>query len=136
LGPTYIQEQIKIAQSLGETLETGKENFEAYGVPEDVAPLVVYLVSEQAKYLCGCIFEIHSNYVAIYDNPTQKTRIMSKKGGRFTSEELETLLPLTLTEGEQLPKPMAPKKENMNKLAPGAKGWLWADGKLTEVPPN
>jgi NAD(P)-dependent dehydrogenase (short-subunit alcohol dehydrogenase family) len=135
LGPIYVEEQTRIGNILGVPMfEPG--NFEAYGVPEDVAPLVVFLVSEQAKDVSNRIFEIHSKYVALYDNPPQKTMTLNKKESRFTVEELLRLLPQTLTKGTQLPNPTAAGKDTLTKLAPGAKGWLWADGNLNDVPPN
>jgi NAD(P)-dependent dehydrogenase (short-subunit alcohol dehydrogenase family) len=135
LGPTYVKEQTEIGKVLGVTMiEPG--NFAAYGVPEDVAPLVAYLVSEQAGHISNCIFEIHSNYLALYDNPIQKIMTCDKQEGRFTIEELLTMIPKILPENIKLPNPTAAGKETHTKLASGAKGWHLDKEKLTEAPPK
>jgi NAD(P)-dependent dehydrogenase (short-subunit alcohol dehydrogenase family) len=64
--------------------------------PEDVATLVVYLASEQADNINGCIFEVWSGHVGIFTEPPSVENVIDKKGG-WTAEELAELIPQTLT---------------------------------------
>ena len=75
---------------------------------EDVAVLVVYLASEDADHINGCIFEVYNGHVGIYEEPPPVKQVLWKKG-QFTSEELAELMPQTLTKGrsrEDLPDPL------------------------------
>jgi NAD(P)-dependent dehydrogenase (short-subunit alcohol dehydrogenase family) len=125
----------RLGKILGESVKIGPGIFES-GTPEDICPLVIYLVSEQAKNVSCCVFDVHRSYVAIYDNPTQKSQTLTKKEGSFTHEELAKLLPLTLTKDIQLPSPVILQKDGVTKYMAGAKGWLWANEHLNEVPPQ
>ena len=65
---------------------------------EDVAVLVVYLASEDADHINGCIFEVYNGHVGIYEEPPPVKQILWKKG-HFTSDELAEIIPQTLTKG-------------------------------------
>ncbi len=65
---------------------------------EDVAVLVVYLVSEAADHINGCIFEVYNGHVGIYEEPPSIKQVLWKKGS-FTPEELAEIMPQTLTKG-------------------------------------
>ena len=56
------------------------------GEPEDVAPLVTFLVSERARHLTGQIYSINGGEIGVYNQP-QIVRTM-KKQGRWTPEEI------------------------------------------------
>jgi hypothetical protein len=74
-------------------------------LPEDVAPLVVYLASEAAGDINGCIFEVWHGHVGIFEEPPPVKQVLWKDG-RWTPEELKNLMPETLTNGrsrEDLP---------------------------------
>lgn len=76
--------------------------------PEDIAALVVYLASEQAGNVNGCIFEVWRGHVGIFTDPPPVEQVLWKEG-RWTPEELTTALPETLTRGksrESLPHTM------------------------------
>ena len=64
--------------------------------PEDVASLVVYLVSEPAGNINGQIFEVWKGHVGIYVEPPAVREIVRKEEG-WTSEELAEIFPHTLT---------------------------------------
>ncbi|OGO42569.1 MAG: hypothetical protein A2137_01330 [Chloroflexi bacterium RBG_16_58_8] len=64
--------------------------------PEDVASLVVYLASEVAGNINGCVFEVWHGHVGIYADPPQVAQVLWKDG-RFTPEELAEAMPATLT---------------------------------------
>ena len=66
--------------------------------PEDISPLVVYLVSEEADHINGCIFEVFHGHVGVFQDPPPVQQVIWKDG-RWTPEELSTLMPKTLTKG-------------------------------------
>lgn len=73
--------------------------------PEDVASLVVFLASEQADHINGCIFEVWRGRVSIFTEPPAVQQVL-KKEGSWTTEELAEAIPRTLTKGrsrENLP---------------------------------
>jgi NAD(P)-dependent dehydrogenase (short-subunit alcohol dehydrogenase family) len=64
--------------------------------PEDVASLVVFLASEQAGNINGCIFEVWSGHVGIFTEPPPVENAINKEGG-WTPAEFAELIPQTLT---------------------------------------
>jgi multifunctional beta-oxidation protein len=66
--------------------------------PEDISTLVVYLASEQADHINGCIFEVYRGHVGIFVDPPPVQQIIWKDGS-WTAEELAQMLPKTLTKG-------------------------------------
>jgi NAD(P)-dependent dehydrogenase (short-subunit alcohol dehydrogenase family) len=76
--------------------------------PEDIAPLIVYLASEQAGNVNGCIFEVWRGHVGIFVDPPPVEQVVWKDG-QWEAEELLKILPETLTRGksrEKLPHTM------------------------------
>ena len=68
--------------------------------PEDVASLVVYLASESADHISGCIFEVWRGHVGIFEDPPPIKQVLWKDG-RWTPEELMQVIPETLTESRE-----------------------------------
>jgi NAD(P)-dependent dehydrogenase (short-subunit alcohol dehydrogenase family) len=66
--------------------------------PEDVASLVVYLASERADHINGCIFEVWRGHVGIFVEPPPVQQVLRKEGS-WTTEELADAIPRTLTKG-------------------------------------
>jgi multifunctional beta-oxidation protein len=66
---------------------------------EDVAVLVVFLASEAADHINGCIFEVYNGHVGIYKEPPPVEQVLWKNG-HFTTEELAEIIPQTLTKGK------------------------------------
>lgn len=64
--------------------------------PEDVASLVVYLASEKADNINGCVFEVWHGHIGIYVDPPLVEKVL-EKDGRWTPEELAEAMPSTLT---------------------------------------
>ena len=64
--------------------------------PEDVASLVVYLASDAADNINGCVFEVWHGHIGIYQDPPSVEQVLSKDG-RWTPEELVETMPETLT---------------------------------------
>lgn len=96
--------------------------------PEDVSPMVVYLASEQAGNINGCVFEVRGNFIGMYADPPRLGGTIRKKEGRWLPEELAELMPQTLAAGlRELP------TATEELLAPDARGWEWAGGQLKEM---
>jgi 3-oxoacyl-[acyl-carrier protein] reductase len=64
--------------------------------PEDIASLVVYLASERANRISGCIFEVWRGHVGIFQEPPPVEQAIEKEGS-WTLEELIAKIPQTLT---------------------------------------
>jgi NAD(P)-dependent dehydrogenase (short-subunit alcohol dehydrogenase family) len=64
--------------------------------PEDVAGLVVYLASEKAGNVNGCVFEVWHGHIGIYTDPPPVEQVLWKDG-RWTVDELIVAMPATLT---------------------------------------
>jgi len=56
------------------------------GDAEDVAPMVVYLMSDQARHLTGQIYTVSGGKIAVWNQPAE-LRAMFKEG-RWTPEEI------------------------------------------------
>jgi NAD(P)-dependent dehydrogenase (short-subunit alcohol dehydrogenase family) len=67
--------------------------------PEDVAGLVVYLASEPANNVNGCVFEVWHGHIGIYVDPPPLEQVLWKDG-RWTLEELIEVMPATLTKNK------------------------------------
>ena len=77
--------------------------------PEDVAPLVCYLATEQAASVNGRIFFASGGNISLYSNPEPIRSLY--KIGRWTLDELMTLAPRSLTQGLVNPAPPQPAEE-------------------------
>jgi NAD(P)-dependent dehydrogenase (short-subunit alcohol dehydrogenase family) len=84
---------------------------------EDVAVLVVYLASEAADHINGCVFEAYNGHIGIFEEPPPVKQVLWKDG-QFTAEELAKIIPQTLTRGKTresfpntLPFTLEPPKE-------------------------
>ncbi|MFC1919146.1 SDR family oxidoreductase, partial [Chloroflexota bacterium] len=75
--------------------------------PDDVAPLVVWLASDDAANVNGRTFFVETGKVAIYSEPVEEKALV--KVGGWTIDELFTFMPTTLVEG--LVNPSAPKEK-------------------------
>jgi NAD(P)-dependent dehydrogenase (short-subunit alcohol dehydrogenase family) len=66
--------------------------------PEDIAALVVFLASEPADHINGCIFEVWRGHVGIFTEPPPVQQVLEKESP-WTTEELAEAIPQTLTKG-------------------------------------
>jgi enoyl-[acyl-carrier-protein] reductase (NADH) len=57
------------------------------GEPEDIAPLVIYLMGDKAKHITGQVYTANGGKIAVWNQPVE-VREMSKDG-RWTPEEIE-----------------------------------------------
>jgi len=71
--------------------------------PEDVAPMVCYLATDQAANVNGRIFYASGGQISLFSNPEMARGIF--KEGRWTLDELMRLVPGSLTQGLVNPAP-------------------------------
>jgi len=76
---------------------------------DDIAPLVVWLASNDAAHVNGRTFHVETGRIALFSEPVQE-RVMVKQGG-FTIDELFGAMPTTLTAALVNPAPPQPPKE-------------------------
>ncbi len=62
--------------------------------PEDCAPLVVYLASNEANYITGCVFEVFAGTIVLQAGPIPFKTISTD--GRWTIDRLASIFPETL----------------------------------------
>ena len=79
-----------------ETAERRLKQMLELNQPEDVAALVVYLATDKADNVNGCVFEVWHGHVGIYMDPPPVEQVLWKEG-RWTPEELAETMPSTLT---------------------------------------
>ena len=75
--------------------------------PEDIAPLVVWLASDDAANVNGRTFYVETGKVALYSEPVEEKALV--KVGGWTIDELFMFMPTTLATG--LVNPAPPKQE-------------------------
>lgn len=78
-------------------------------LPEDVAPLIVYLASEHSAHINGCVLRVVGGEVGIYPEPQPIKSIF--KQGMWTVEELIQIMPKTIEAGLVNPAPPKPKTQ-------------------------
>jgi NAD(P)-dependent dehydrogenase (short-subunit alcohol dehydrogenase family) len=72
--------------------------------PEDIAPMVVFLASDHAANVNGQFFLCAGGSVSLLSQP-RAVKTIYKPDGRWTLDELDELVPLTLAEGLVNPAP-------------------------------
>jgi len=77
--------------------------------PDDVAPFVVWLATDAAGDINGCDFGVRGGHVALYSQPVETKSI--DKDGRWTLDELDSIVPSKITEGLVNPSPLQPPKQ-------------------------
>ena len=64
------------------------------GEPEDIAPLVVYLLSEKARHITGQVYTAVGNKIAVWNQPVEVRAMFSEE--RWTPEQIEARLDKTV----------------------------------------
>lgn len=78
------------------------ENFGERAGPEFVPPLVVYLASDLAANVTGCVFRCGVGEITIFSHPTETRSVFRdyRTRGPWTIDELKDLLPRTVLAGD------------------------------------
>ena len=66
--------------------------------PEAIAPVVIYLATEETAYISGAVWAIQGGHVALYSGPAELIT-MDKREGWWTVDELAERVPKALLEG-------------------------------------
>jgi NAD(P)-dependent dehydrogenase (short-subunit alcohol dehydrogenase family) len=64
------------------------------GDPEDVAPMVVYLLSDRAKHVTGQVYTVVGSKIAVWNQPVEVRAVFAP--GRWTPEEIAVRLDSTV----------------------------------------
>ena len=56
------------------------------GDPEDVAPMVVYLLSDRAKHVTGQVYTVVGSKIAVWNQPVEVRAMWAD--GRWTPEQI------------------------------------------------
>ena len=75
--------------------------------PEDIAPLVVWLASDEAANVNGRVFQVQTGKISLYSEPVEERTV--NKEGHWTTDDVFKLLPtmtadLVNTAAEKKPK--------------------------------
>jgi len=104
-----VAEAIEKASAEGKPLPVGPEITGLLPPPQDIAPFVVYLATDEAANINGCTFFLAGNQIALYSEPQPAKTIYSKTGA-FTLDDLLAIVPGTLAAFLANPSPpQAPK---------------------------
>jgi hypothetical protein len=57
------------------------------GEPEDVAPMIVFLLSDKARHVTGQIYTANGPKVAVWNQPVEVREMVTD--GRWTPEQIE-----------------------------------------------
>ena len=77
--------------------------------PEDNAPIVAYLASDEAANINGCTFQVWKGIIHLLNDPTPVRSIY--KTVEWTVDELREVMPKTLAKDLINPAPPEPPKE-------------------------
>ncbi|MBY6303332.1 SDR family oxidoreductase [Streptomyces clavuligerus] len=83
------------------------------GEPEDVAPLVVYLLSDRARAITGQVYTVAGPKIAVWAQP-RELRAAYAQGGAWTPETIADFLPGTVGTD---PMPLLARLEEMARAA-------------------
>ena len=70
--------------------------------PEELAPFIAYLCSDEAAKISGSLFFVMGNNISMY-NELKFEKTLTKQGGRWTFEELKRMAPQALFAGYHSP---------------------------------
>ena len=66
------------------------------GMPEDIAPMVVYLLSDQARDISGQIYTCVGPRISVWNQPKEVRSMFAPGLGRWTPEQIADTLPRTI----------------------------------------
>ena len=76
--------------------------------PDDVAPMVAWLASDEAHNVNGNVFHCAGGQISLMNNPSEERTL--RKKGRWTVEEIDAMFPGTLGMDMGNPSPKEPPK--------------------------
>ena len=82
------------------------------GDPEDVAPMVVYLLSDQARHVTGQVYTVVGSKIAVWNQPAEVRAVYAQ--GRWTPEDIAARLDATVGQERMS---MIDKLESMRQAA-------------------
>ena len=82
------------------------------GDPEDIAPLVTFLLGDSARHITGQVYSINGGRIGVYNQPAEVRSMW--KDGRWTAEEIAQRLDVSIG---QEPLPVLQRLEEMAKAA-------------------
>ena len=77
-------------------------------MPESIAPLIVYLSTDEASDINGQVFRIDGNRIALFSAPLESNSV-HKETGLWTLEELKEVVPKAVLKGYKNPAPRTEK---------------------------
>ena len=77
--------------------------------PEDVAPMVAWLVSDEADNVNGHVFHCQGGQISLMNNPSEERTL--RKNGRWSVEEIDAMFSGTLGMDMVNPSPPQPPKD-------------------------
>jgi NAD(P)-dependent dehydrogenase (short-subunit alcohol dehydrogenase family) len=101
--------QIKAARGLTSAPTQQSSGAASIGDPDDVAPIVAYLATDQAAHINGRVFYASGGNLSLFSNPEPMRTLY--KDGRWTLDELMRLMPRSLAQGLVNPAPPAQTEE-------------------------
>jgi len=70
------------------------QELEEMGDPEDVAPMVVYLLSDQARHITGQVYTVVGSKIAVWNQPAEVRAVYTE--GRWSPQEIAARLDSTV----------------------------------------
>ena len=103
---TVPQSARDIRAASGIDISSPQQSLELNREPDDVAPMVVWLASDEAKDVNGYVFHCQGGSISLMNNPTEERSM--RKNGRWTVEEIDAVFPGTL--GMDMGNPAPPQE--------------------------
>ena len=103
---TVPQSARDIRAASGIDIASPQQSLELNRDPDDVAPMVVWLASDEAKDVNGYVFHCQGGSISLMNNPTEERSM--RKNGRWTVEEIDAVFPGTL--GMDMGNPAPPQE--------------------------
>ena len=70
------------------------------GAPEDIAPMVMYLLSDAGRSISGQIYTCVGPRISVWNQPIEVRSMYAPGGGRWTPEQIAEALPRTIKQEE------------------------------------
>ncbi len=103
-----LADVLEKASAEGKPFPLGTEVTSFLPAPDDIAPFVVYLATDEAANINGCTFFVAGNQISLSTEPVEAKIIY--KQGPWTVDELVSVVPRTLAAGLVNPSPPQPAK--------------------------